>query len=104
MSFEEYMRYPEDTSYHLALAYNDLMGEPHPTAIEAIEVDSEIKAVVNKAGRNVLEKQYWSAIYALYSPEVKRKFGGVGLQLGERDLLPVGLVDVLRGERVRWDG
>lgn len=100
MSFEEFMRYPEETSVFLATSYKHYMEPPRSTTIER---KSEIAGKVKRSG-NRNEDEYWYWIYMLYSGEVKERFGGDGLQLGERGLLPVGLVDVLRGEKVRWDG
>jgi hypothetical protein len=100
MSFDEYMLYPEETSVFFERAYSKYMTVPHPTTIDE---KPELVGKVKKA-KDLNEESYWYWIYTLYSDEVKQRFGGEGLQLGERDLLPVGLVDVLRGEKVRWEG
>ena len=47
--------------------------------------------------------RYWLWIFNLYAGNLKQRFGGQGIQLGERDLLPVGLVEVLKSEKVRWE-
>ncbi|KAF2144427.1 uncharacterized protein K452DRAFT_284744 [Aplosporella prunicola CBS 121167] len=45
---------------------------------------------------------YWQWIVSLYASEMMRRFGG--LALGERSLLPIGLVSMLRSEKTRWQG
>lgn len=97
MSFEEYTRYREETSVHLRNAYVNLQECPPEEKVETLPA---IRDMLRE--RSLEESPYWLWIYDLYAGDMNRRFGG--LQLGERDLLPVGLVDVLRSERVRWEG
>ncbi|KAK7192219.1 hypothetical protein DPSP01_010223 [Paraphaeosphaeria sporulosa] len=97
MSFEEYTRYREETSVHLRNAYENLQQCPPEEQVETLPT---IKTALCE--RSLEQSSYWLWIYSLYVGDMNKRFGG--LQLGERDLLPVGLVDVLRSERVRWEG
>lgn len=97
MSFEEFTRYREETSTHLRDAYSNLQQCPPEEEVETSQ------AVLTTLHEHSLEESpYWLWIYNLYGGDMNKRFGG--LQLGERDMLPVGLVDVLRSEKVRWEG
>lgn len=95
LSLQEFSAFREETSVYLHQAYTNLMECPpeHGVEIPFPYFDSRMD-----------QTPYWRWIYTLYCGELKQKFGGDGLQLGERDLLPVGLVDVLKSEKVRWEG
>ncbi|RYP48508.1 hypothetical protein DL769_011194 [Monosporascus sp. CRB-8-3] len=45
---------------------------------------------------------YWKWVAALYGPEAMERFGG--LHIAEPGLLPMGMVSVFRGRRVKWQG
>jgi hypothetical protein len=99
MSFEEFTRYREEVSRPLRISYEELMECPSEDVVTSTE------ALRSALSSSSLDKSpYWMWIYNLYSRDMMQKFGGQGLQLGERDLLPVGLVDVLMSEKVRWEG
>jgi len=49
-----------------------------------------------------LNNDYDQWVVKLYGSEIVRKYGR--LAMGEKRLLPIGLVSVLRGEKVRWRG
>lgn len=97
MSVEEYTRYREQVSVHLHMAYTNLLECPPE---ERVESSTELEGDLRKGGLD--QSPYWLWIYNLYAGDMKQRFGG--LQLGERDLLPVGLVGVLKSEKVRWEG
>ena len=97
MSFEEFTRYREETSTHLQDAYSNLQDCPPEEQVETLPA---VRAALQE--RSLEETPYWLWIYNLYGGDISKRFGG--LQLGERDLLPVGLVDVLKSEKVRWEG
>jgi len=102
-SLEEYLSCRDETSGPLAEAFADLMNQPH-------EVKVEMTKDVSEAYSNVKDllawgwhtKGYNKWIMACFGPEVIQKFGG--LSVGDRSLLPVGLVNLLRSEKVRWQG
>ena len=99
MSFAEYTRYREETSTYLRNAYTNLLECPPEEWLESPVEYGEILR-----SNEIKDTQYWRWIFNLYAGDMKQRFGGQGLQLGERDLLPVGLVGVLKSEKVRWQG
>jgi hypothetical protein len=102
MSLEEYTKYREETSGPLGKAYEELLDCPRDTRLES---NLEMLQALRESGAAAREtSQYWLWIFNLYAGDLKRRFGGQGLQLGDRDLLPVGLVEVLQSEKVRWEG
>ena len=95
MSLEEYTSYVEETSPHLGQAYTN----PLNTLLK------DYTDYMPGVGWNVpaeLNNDYDQWVVKLYGSEIVRKYGG--LAMGEKRLLPIGLVSMLRGEKVRWQG
>jgi hypothetical protein len=102
MSFEEYTKYREESSDPLGKAYETLLDCPLD---ERLESNLEMLKALRESGAAARETSpYWLWIFNLYAGDLKRRFGGQGLQLGDRDLLPVGLIQALQSEKVRWEG
>jgi hypothetical protein len=102
MSFEEYTKFREDRSEPLSKAYKELLDCPLDERLESnLEM---LKALRESAAAARETSPYWLWIFNLYAGDLKLRFGGQGLQLGDRDMLPVGLVQVLQSEKVRWEG
>jgi hypothetical protein len=102
MSFDEYSMYREENSEPLHNAYVDLLDCPPE---ERVQISPEMAKALRMSGAATLEDSpYWLWIFTLYAGDLKQRFGGQGLQLVERDLLPLGLVEVLKSEKVRWEG
>ncbi|EKG12094.1 Reverse transcriptase [Macrophomina phaseolina MS6] len=110
MSLEEYMRFSEQTSEQLSDAYSTLLS---PTDEAMVDHSPTVDTAMNKLpsgkyntsgfSNSWLElKPYWKWIVALYFGETEKRFGG--LAICEKGLLPLGLVSILRSERVRWQG
>ncbi|KAF2835823.1 hypothetical protein M501DRAFT_941012 [Patellaria atrata CBS 101060] len=104
MTFEEFTRYQEETSTHLSKAFSFLLAVPGE---ETVEETADVKKAFSTLPTTLTwhaeaKKPYWAWIVQLYAGHLVERFGG--LQLGEKSLLPVGLVDVLKSERVRWMG
>ncbi|KAL8736353.1 MAG: hypothetical protein Q9181_002458 [Wetmoreana brouardii] len=110
MSLEEYTRYREETSAHLFNAYDALRQEPE---VQDISVTSEVKAAIEKLPRSRQTNPgihgswysmtpYYQWVAQLYAGDVLKRFGG--LSMGEKKLLPIGLVTMLRNQKVRWQG
>ncbi|OJD34679.1 reverse transcriptase [Diplodia corticola] len=110
MSLDEYMRFVEQTASELSVAYRRYL-EP----IEEIHVDESAK--VSNAMEHLPADRYstqgmghrwsslspyWKWIIALYAGETDKRFGG--LAICDKGLLPLGLISILRSERVRWQG
>lgn len=109
-SFDEYVRFPEQTSTHLLAAYEQLLEAPKVSGVELTNtVAAALKTIpAELQGCNSIKADwrrmdtYWRWVLQLYAKEAMASFGG--LVLGERDMLPVELVKLLRSERVRWQG
>jgi hypothetical protein len=102
ISFEEYTKYREEGSEPLGEAYETLLDCPLD---ECLESNLEMLKALRESGAAARETSpYWLWILNLYAGDLKRRIGGQGLQLGDRDLLPVGLVQALQSEKVRWEG
>lgn len=91
LSFDEYTKYREETSVPLYEAYIQLLDTPSETWVES---KTDTVAPYDSA--------YHAWMVQLYGPDVIRKYGG--LAMGEKRLLPIGLADLLRKEKVRWQG
>ncbi|KAF2710694.1 hypothetical protein K504DRAFT_403524 [Pleomassaria siparia CBS 279.74] len=98
---DEFTRYKEECSAPLHEAYTALLRCPPETLVDSPDQEEQRKALL---AEGLADSHYWRWIFTLYAGDLKQRFGGSGLQLGKRDLLPVGLVDVLRSEKVRWQG
>lgn len=111
MSLDEYMRFVEQTSSELSAAYQRCM---EPIEEKHVDLPNKVTFALKKLppgerfstpGMNsswVQMSPYWKWILALYAGETEKRFGG--LAICEKGLLPLGLVSILRSERVRWQG
>ncbi|KAJ8114176.1 hypothetical protein OPT61_g3894 [Boeremia exigua] len=89
MTFEEYIMYREETSAPLRAAYSDLLERPLE---ERVVTNAEMTKALELCGiGNMQASPYWLWVFSLYAGDMKQRFGGQGLQLGERDLLPLGV-------------
>lgn len=111
LSLDEYVRYREQTSRPLVRAYKRLLDTPSTCGVEASHTVLEALAALPDGLRDAPNKfaddwddmdTYWQWIVQLYAGEAMDKFGG--LVVGERNMLPVELVYLLRSEKVRWQG
>ena len=99
MSCEEYMRYLEETSKHLKIAYETLLRAPAADCITPASGASRITVGDPVSG---FDDPYNQWVSQLYGSEIVRRFGG--LSMGEKRLLPIGLIDMLKKEKIRWQG
>ncbi|TKX20129.1 hypothetical protein C1H76_7629 [Elsinoe australis] len=101
--FEDYMRFRGETSWHLQRAEEELRRQPVEKGVQGRELEERVvRAVTGRMGEKWWARGENRWVVALYRGEMEGVFGGV--EVGERELLPVGLVRLLRGERVRWRG
>ncbi|GAB7343354.1 hypothetical protein MBLNU457_1398t1 [Dothideomycetes sp. NU457] len=102
-SFEEYTRFRDETSGPMRGAFLELMEEPKEVNVELtrdiIEAHAKVLSLVG-GGRNWAKKGYNKWLMMLYGPEVIQRFGG--LSIGDKELLPIGLTNLLRSEKFRW--
>ena len=111
MSLEEFARYREETSAQLLNAYSQLQAEPRVkdifatpdvrTAVDELPADlTDTSSGIHDNWRSM--DPYYKWIAQLYGGDVLKRFGS--LSMGEKKLLPIGLVTMLRKEKVRWQG
>ena len=48
------------------------------------------------------DNSYNDCVLQLYGGDIIHRYGGLAMR--EKRLLPIGLVSMLRGEKVRWQG
>lgn len=110
MPFDEFVRFREETSKSLTSAYMKLLESPKVSGFEKTHfVDSAIRAIpLEFRGSKSIKADfgkiddYWRSIIFLYAGEAMKRFGGLGL--GEKEMLPIELVKLMKSERVRWQG
>lgn len=93
MSLDEYNEYCEEISGNLHRAYTDLLEPP-----KSANVVSTIDAW--NVRDTFYNKSYGDWVLELYGSDIIRRYGG--LALGEKALLPIGLVTMLSSEKMRW--
>ncbi len=98
MSLEEYTRYVEETSLPLCHAYRKLMDVPSQSLVEPTPDVVNARKMIG----GLKEESYDAWVMQLYGPKIIRRYGG--LAMGDERLLPIGLVDMLRSEKIRWQG
>ncbi|KAG9958183.1 hypothetical protein KCU61_g8574, partial [Aureobasidium melanogenum] len=109
-SFEDFVRFREETSPYLKAAYDRLLDSP---TIKSLEYTRFVEYALNTLPLEFRTSKhfkthftamdvYWRWTLHLYAAEAMERFGGLGL--GEKEMLPVELVNLLRSERVRWQG
>ncbi|EOD45036.1 putative reverse transcriptase protein [Neofusicoccum parvum UCRNP2] len=110
MDLDEYTRFSEQTSDSLATIYQQLLC---PTEEAHVDMPISVEHAMNQLPRDKCNtpgfsnswydlKPYWKWIIALYYGETDKRFGG--LAICEKGLLPLGLISILRSEKVRWQG
>ena len=109
-SLEDFVRFREETSSYLKGAYEQLLMSPK---VEGLECTRFVKYALDtipveyRSSKHIKTTYshmdvYWCWTVHLYAAEAMERFGGLGL--GEKEMLPVELVNLLRSERVRWQG
>ncbi len=99
MTFEEYMRYLEETSGHLNTAYETLLSAPAADYISSASALGVSRAAEGNPW-GVFDRPYDQWLSQLYGSEMVRRFGGQSMD--EERLLPIGLIDMLKEEKIRW--
>lgn len=105
MPFNEYIRYREITDPMLLYTYKELLKTPaehdvRPTkaVVGALDHLKENKPELAWNWNQFDSDQKW--IIQLYSADVLERFGG--LNLVDRNLLPMGVMKMLRARKVVW--
>jgi hypothetical protein len=101
MSFEDFNRYREefacDWDENLSDVFTELLKKPTAETVEMNQ--SELLAL--GAYPNMVDG-YWRWVAQLYGPDMTERFGG--LYIVDAGLLPIGMVNLLRSGRVKWQG
>jgi hypothetical protein len=101
MSFEEFTRYREefacDWDGYLYHVFTDLLRQPTAETVDLNQSDSiALNAYPN------MGDDYWRWVAQLYGPDMTERFGG--LNIVDAGLLPIGMVNLFRSGRVKWQG
>jgi hypothetical protein len=100
LSFEEWSKFREARSFSLSALYNSFMDVPssnYPATTRAVE--DAVSAARQKFGLGTLGAEVKWTLY-LYAEDLLAKFGG--LNLVDRQFLPIGVLDMIKGKKVRW--
>jgi len=100
LSFDEWSKFRESTSYDLCYCYEQLLGVPGE---HRVKLTQETEAALSRARKvvdlgNLNEEEKW--ILQLYSEDLIRDFGG--LSIVDKKFLPLGLLAMIREKRVKW--
>lgn len=105
MPFNEYIRYREITDQTLLYTYKELLKtpaehdvRPSQAVVHALDQLKETKPELAWNWNQLGSDQKW--IIQLYSSDVLERFGG--LNLVDRNLLPMGVMKMLRARKVVW--
>jgi len=105
LSFSEFTAHRECTSVELFKAYNALMASPPKQAIHSTQgVDTAIRTLVlaipdgEKERGGLKEELRW--ILQMYESELMERCGGMSCV--DKELLPLGVLTILRKRRVAW--
>ena len=114
MSMDEYLRYREERSKFLGDAFSRLLSIPKEFAVLNT---NEITAWLDKlpmasrgskrSASGIVKpfhsmQPYWKWILAVYGSQVVEKYGSV--QIVDASQVPLGVVSVMKSNKVRWQG
>ena len=101
MDFEEFVKYREEFNCfwedNLYDVFTDLLRRPTAETVDINQSDS----VALNAYPNMSDG-YWRWVAQLYGPDMRERFGG--LNIVDAGLLPIGMVNLFRSGRVKWQG
>ncbi|KAJ5105304.1 reverse transcriptase [Penicillium alfredii] len=102
MSFEEYTRFREETSPQFTKLYQHLLQVPEPNGVELNDSDRVPMAVrdIRRRFRLKNEDPEMRWILYLYGEDLLSRFGG--LNLVDKQFLPMGVLDMIKGKKVKW--
>ncbi|KAG0652845.1 Histone [Hyphodiscus hymeniophilus] len=101
MEFKEFIRYREefacDWEDDLYEVFTDLLTQPTEETVDMNQSES----VALNAYPSMMTG-YWRWVAQLYGPDMRERFGG--LNIVDAGLLPIGMVNLFRSGRVKWQG
>jgi hypothetical protein len=102
MTKEEFIANRESTSPELAALYQELMEVPQKkrivTSMRVSRTILKLEDSLNEAGRESKGELEW--LLQLYERELLEKCGGMSIV--EKNLLPLGILTILRKRKVAW--
>ncbi len=110
MSFEEFARYREEPGCRfqgdLYDVFAGLLQQPTEESVEMSPPDlvalEDLGNASGGIGKWNTMTPYWRWVVQLYGPVMIERFGG--LNIVDRGLLPIGMVNLFRSGRVKWQG
>ena len=109
MTNEDILKYREQRSCNLAIAYNELLSIPLEKPLDnTTEIASMLDTLPKSMKKGAISRgfermdSYWKWIVAVYGPEIKEKFGSL-LMVNEGQV-PLGVVSVMKAGKIRWRG
>ncbi|OQO10154.1 hypothetical protein B0A48_04511 [Cryoendolithus antarcticus] len=109
-SYEEYSKFretlPASYSENLVDIWTRLLRKPSESAVDLNRYDAVHMALETcnvysgKIAPVYTMSAYWKWIAVVYGPEIIERFGG--LKIVDAGLLPMGMAELYRGERVKW--
>lgn len=110
MSFDEYTHYREIISnYSAERMFQRLLATPKEVGIQATSnVLQALTTIKPPESGNIEEirsdfpnlEPYWKWVVQMYGPEIIERFGG--LDIVDSNLLPIGMISILKQARVDW--
>lgn len=100
LSFDEWSKFREAKSFKLCELYRAFMEVPssnYPETTRAVE--DAVNRARNMFGIGNLGAEMEWTLY-LYAEDLMTKFGG--LNLVDKQFLPMGVLDMIKGKKVRW--
>jgi hypothetical protein len=101
MPFEEYIRYREEFSSgyndNLHSIFEQLLQQPIAESVDFNKSDG-----IMFSNYGALTGDYWRWVAQLYGPDLIERFGG--LNIVDAGLLPIGMVNLFREGKVKWQG
>ena len=95
MSLEEFVKYREDFACewegNLKGVFDYLLEKGTRSTVDTVD-----------SGKTAYLDGYWRWVMELYGPEMRERFGWYSVV--DQGLLPIGMVELFRGGRVKWQG
>ena len=105
MSYEEFGRYREEYQAtwpgNLMAVYDELLRRPEEASVDTGRGSADVHLEMLRSNME-LQGGYLRWVGVLYGREMVERFGG--LNVVDKGLLPVGMVNLFRSGRIQWQG
>jgi hypothetical protein len=100
MTFTEWTRFRDETSYSLTALYQQFMDTPGQRSPGTTEkVEAALRKAQEEFGLQCIDAEGKWILY-MYAEDLLTKFGG--LNLVDKQYLPTGVLDMVKEKKVRW--